>query len=89
MRYFQFQNWLGEFVMIDFFRIGFLFRYGCLNFKLIIFLQLHIWDFSGRTSQFFVNDGNNLSIDSPGQSRQVGPVYHVIKFLNLIFYKHN
>ncbi|XP_021892460.1 ubiquitin carboxyl-terminal hydrolase 8-like isoform X2 [Carica papaya] len=32
---------------------------------------LHIWDFSGRTSQFFVNDGNNLSIDSPGQSRQI------------------
>jgi len=36
--------------------------------SILLMLQVHIWDFSGQTTQFFVNDKSRLPNDSSGQS---------------------
>jgi len=35
---------------------------------ILLMLQVHIWDFSAQTTQFFLNDKSRLPNDSSGQS---------------------
>lgn len=46
-------------------------------------LQLFIWDFSGHTTQFFMNDRVNLSNDFTGQSEEVQQ--HLLQLYNMWF----